>query len=901
MSSMPIFLKNSLATRLCVLLIPLLYVGLWPLLSHGQGCNVVLRIQDATDGIPLAFATVTYRPDGGNIKAGFTDAEGLFQYKMADATPMDIRVTYLGYEPYEGSINCGSGERIISMRRSAFQLKEVVVTDRLPKIVEKQDTVVYDVSQFANGQEWKLREILAKLPGIEVTHDNQVLYKGERVEEMLVEGQTFFTGDAALAVRYIPADAVDKVQVLERHNAVASLQGSGINDKLALNIQLKPERRKLLFGDVLAGTNVKARHTLHSNLFRYQPRASINHIGDFNTTEQEALTNGEMIRLTGMKLTGYDPRGGISDGVMEQLALLVAPQRVFARQSLFTINQLRQQLPRNAGLNAILMWTDKEEHTSMDISTDYIAARTREFAQRASEARTGRLMAKTTLTTDNSKPNHISYEFHLARRTQRGFAGADVVFNEQNSRSAELRDGYNTAVQNELTTILKHSERWQSIFQARMRHNREWLETTWDVAGGWRPIFYASDADTFQLNQTSPGKTTEYALLWRLNHTLGKRGRAYFFIRHSQRTDEADANAFFSAPGEGHRSLLPLGVGYTQRLETSELSMGGRFLFKKKDFELQLGMDYLAPQWNEVAVQGERKTEKRPAPVLELSGLIRGVGRVRLSYGYDILPPRRAQLFDGLQLRHFNQLQRGVPDLLASRTHNTALHFSRSNLIKGRVLSASAVYMYTNHPLLTNYLPSRNALLEMQFNGLKAREDMIATLAAQWFKRELRITSRIRYLQIHFQQDQSGNGLQLFRQRTLMHTMTFAREWKRMEVNVANSLTVGHVPTAHTPLDWYTDNRLSVSLHRRFGEQWRANFSTEFNRVNTVTIRGGNINLSCDLRYAILKGKYIFAFRAHNLLNQRLIPENHTTAFLNRNILHAAMPRFVMFSVTRVF
>lgn len=895
-------LKDSSVKERGNIIVFLILAGFMPLLSRAQDlCNIVLRVQDASDGSPLAFATVTYRPSGGNMVSGFTNAEGLFRCELADSHTVEFRVAYFGYEPYEVSLVCGSGERKISMRRAAFQLKEVIVTERLPQVLEKKDTVVYDVKQFTNGQEWKLKEVLTKLPGIEVTHDNQVLYKGEQIKEVLVEGQTFFTGDAALAVRYIPADAVEKVEVLERYNEVASLQGSGINDKLALNIQLKAERKKLLFGDILAGTNIKARHTLHSNLFRYMPHTSMNHIGDFNTTDQAALTDVEMIRLVGFKLTGYDPRAKITDGMFEQLALLLASEHVFDRRSWFTINQLRQQLPRNAGLNVMLMWANKEEHTRADITTDYLPAYTRELTLKAAEARAGRLLAKTVLNTDNNKPNFISYEFQLTHRTLRSFAGSDVVFNDQNSRSAEFRDDYHTALQNELTAVLKHNDRWQSIIQARMRHSRDKLSSVWDVAGGWRPIFYASEADTLQLNQNLPGNTTEYSLLWRLNHNLGKSSRAYFFVRQACRTDEADGDASLSAPGESPRNLLSLGVGYSQRLESSDLSMGGRLLFKKKDFELQLGMDYLAPQWNDKATQEERKALRRPAPVLELSGLIRGVGRLRLSYGYDILAPRQAQLFDGMQLRHFNRLQQGTPDLLASYIHNTALHFSKSNLAKGRVLSANLAYSHTTHPVLSNYLPLQNMLVEMPFNGLKAREDVMGTMAMQWFKREFRITNRLRYMYVRFHQEEPGNGLQLFQQRTLLNTLTLARAWKHTELNVTNALSVGHLPTSGATLEGYLNNKLSASLQHRFGEQWKTDFAADFNYVNTTTIRSGNFNLSCGLWYTILKGKYVFAFRAHNLLNQRLIPENYATAFMNRNTLHTTMPRFVMFSATRVF
>ncbi len=217
------------------------------------------------------------------------------------------------------------------------------------------------------------------------------------------------------------------------------------------------------------------------------------------------------------------------------------------------------------------------------------------------------------------------------------------------------------------------------------------------------------------------------------------------------------------------------------------------------------------------------------------------------------------------------------------------------------MLSANVAYSHTTNPVLSNYLPLQNVLVEMPFNGLKAREDVMGTLAMQWFKREFRITNRLRYMYVRFHQEQPGNGLQLFQQRTLLYTLTLAREWKYAEFNITNTLSIGHLPASGATLEGYLNNKLSASLQRRFGEQWRANFAADFNQVNTATISSGNVNLSCGLWYTILKGKYVFAFRAHNLLNQRIIPENYATAFMNRNTLYTTMPRFVMFSATRVF
>ncbi|WP_181072493.1 hypothetical protein [Nonlabens tegetincola] len=43
----------------------------------------------------------------------------------------------------------------------------------------------------------------------------------------MVEGKDFFEGDSRLATKNIPADAIDKVQVLRNYNNRSQLKGLG--------------------------------------------------------------------------------------------------------------------------------------------------------------------------------------------------------------------------------------------------------------------------------------------------------------------------------------------------------------------------------------------------------------------------------------------------------------------------------------------------------------------------------------------------------------------------------------------------------------------------------------------------------------------------------------------------
>ena len=121
------------------------------------------------------------------------------------------------------------------------QLNEVVI--ELP-IIRKKDTIIYNIDKFTTGEERKLKDILKKLPGIEVDKNGNVTSEGKKVTHLLVENKAFFGGGTKLGVENIPSNAVDKVEVIDDYNEVSFLKGMTKTDNLALNIKLKRRQKE---------------------------------------------------------------------------------------------------------------------------------------------------------------------------------------------------------------------------------------------------------------------------------------------------------------------------------------------------------------------------------------------------------------------------------------------------------------------------------------------------------------------------------------------------------------------------------------------------------------------------------------------------------------------------------
>src|SRR5690606_9334329 len=100
----------------------------------------------------------------------------------------------------------------------------------------------------------------------------------------------FFGGGSKLAVENIPADAINQVEVIDNYNEVTFLKNLVDSEEMAMNIKLKEDKKKFVFGDIEAGKGNQNFYKAQSNLFYYSPKTSLNAIGNINNMADEVFT-----------------------------------------------------------------------------------------------------------------------------------------------------------------------------------------------------------------------------------------------------------------------------------------------------------------------------------------------------------------------------------------------------------------------------------------------------------------------------------------------------------------------------------------------------------------------------------------------------------------------------------
>ena len=210
---------------------------------HTQAQTIRGQVTDSLTREPLPGATVTLHRgmETSFLDYAITDAEGRFTFKRSETKGLNINVTYLGYRKKTAPA-IGGKQMLVELLPDAITLKEVTI--KSGRISLRQDTIKYDLARFASSKDSNVKDILKKLPGIDVDENSgEISYQGKAISHFYVEGMDVTGGSYNQVNENLKADAVESAEIIERHQPIRSLRNKVPTENIALNLTLKPEAR----------------------------------------------------------------------------------------------------------------------------------------------------------------------------------------------------------------------------------------------------------------------------------------------------------------------------------------------------------------------------------------------------------------------------------------------------------------------------------------------------------------------------------------------------------------------------------------------------------------------------------------------------------------------------------
>jgi len=234
-----------------------------------------------SNGVAITKATVQLFA-GIDTSSTLSGEDGSFHFRIPMVRSFELLITMEGYSPFQKAWRSNQGTRLlilppILLQTTYGELAPVVVQKVKPFTI-RQDTIDYHARAFKIRPGSELESLLKKLPGLEIDMDGTITVQGKKIGRVMVDGRDF-PGDVLTAIRNLPANIVDIIQVIDDYGDKARLTGvkSGESDKV-LNVILKKDKKNGQFGQLqlAIGNKDKYNSTLFSDAIKDDRQLTLN-------------------------------------------------------------------------------------------------------------------------------------------------------------------------------------------------------------------------------------------------------------------------------------------------------------------------------------------------------------------------------------------------------------------------------------------------------------------------------------------------------------------------------------------------------------------------------------------------------------------------------------------------
>lgn len=159
-----------------------------------------------------------------------------------DYQVVNVIISTLGCPPYTRAVDLSSNKTAflsVNISNCTNELAEIVVSAKRKNIRENGDTLTFDVKGFIKDTDLTLGDLLSRMPGIEITSGNQILYQGKRIQQIWVQGYDILNNQHSLALEGIKAEDVKEVQIVRDYRPFHLRFSQQTTGQTAMNVKFK--------------------------------------------------------------------------------------------------------------------------------------------------------------------------------------------------------------------------------------------------------------------------------------------------------------------------------------------------------------------------------------------------------------------------------------------------------------------------------------------------------------------------------------------------------------------------------------------------------------------------------------------------------------------------------------
>ena len=325
-------MKNKIIIAVLTLLVSLTTFAQRP---DSKKVTISGKVIEKGTNLPLEYATIVFENAiTKQLSGGITDENGNFKFEVVSGN-YNVRAEFISFKNVtipQKAFNADSNLGTIQMEADVAQLNEVDIIAEKSTVEIKLDKRVYNVGKDMMVKGGTVSDVLDNVPSVTVDAEGTVALRGNESVKILIDGKP--SGLAGIniadALKLLPADAVEKVEVITNPSARYDAEGGGG----IINIVLRKGKANGVNGSVMVnagdpetyGTSINLNkksdsYNLFSNFgynYRNNPGNSMVDAEYFNSDGSTSRFIEE--RRTNDRLSkGYNANFGIDLNLSESL------------------------------------------------------------------------------------------------------------------------------------------------------------------------------------------------------------------------------------------------------------------------------------------------------------------------------------------------------------------------------------------------------------------------------------------------------------------------------------------------------------------------------------------------------------------------------------------------------
>ena len=867
----------------------------------------------------------TAKPD--NKRYYTSNVDGSVNLPSLEYGEYTILATSLGYADLTKtftvkSANLNLGK--ISMKESTTRIDTVVKEVKSLRASQNGDTLSYNAGAFKVSSDSDVEGLLKKMPGINIT-DGSVEAQGETVQKAFVDGKEFFGEDVNTAIKSLPAEAVERVEVFNKLSDQAEFSGMDDGEGYkAINIVTKTNMRQGQFGKMYGGYGYQPETDDITSHHKYTVGGNVNFFhGDSRLSVLALFNNINQQNFSFEDILGVSGGGGGGGGRRGFGQYMVRPQSGVAAVNSIGLNysdvwgrkdQVKFQgsyfFNNTGSKNLSVSDTWYEDPSPVDTLHTEGYSTTRNNNHRFNArvdwkiSRNQSLMSRTSFSFQGYNPysttegyqygqSGLLYQYDQSTRNSRGIRASEFL----QYRVKIAKPGRTLTVDASINYRDNNSRRQLVSNESSgiAPYDSSWIGNYFGEDSNWHdmqsnPLLYSP---VYQII-TSP--TREYNLRGNVtyNEPLSQNSSLSFQYRLSYEDELKDQEAFYYDSDAFDPTSQKINQQMTSKYESGYWThrVGPGFRYSQNRNTVVANVYYQRSQLNGNIVGGQSDKINRTFDnflyFAMLNYAFNPENTIRMFFRSSTNAPSVTQLQSIFDVSTPQYLSIGNADLNPSFSHNINFHYIHSNIEKGRTfmwmfsmqnqqdyISQSTLYCPTGFELSRfgdiavptnskgeNYTPQRITSYENMDGYWSLRTHISYGLPVSWLKSNLNLSAGVRY--------------------NIVPSAIYSTEGDIVDNILNHNYTVNLAKNIGYDASVMLGSNISENID--FTISWRGTYNQAWNTASKAGVKNDYFNhtASASLKWVFWKG---FTFTAACSYNQYIgITQDYNEQYLLCNL-----------------